>query len=292
MGGGYYDSGARLARSTTMGYTTKGVDEIFTQQKSRQIHESMNPNGIDKRECRDSEAHPNSFPIIASLDVTGSMGGIPHDLVKEGLPKLMGKVIQYGTPDASLLFLAVGDHECDRVPLQVGQFESGDLELDTWLTRTFIEGGGGGNSGESYLLAWYFAANHTVTDHFEKRGKKGLLFTVGDEPCLRSLPKTVKTEIMGKTARGQATTDKELLEEAKKMYDVYHIHILQGSAGARSVGYWCELLGDNCIEINDFRLVPDAIAKIAIKHSAGTSVPVVQTVTSAPANAKVEEILL
>lgn len=252
----------RLMRSASLGYHTKSVDEIFTQQKERRIHDSMSPRNIDKRECRDSENHPNTVPIILALDTTGSMGSIPHELVKDGLPTLMGDLTQNGVEDASLLFLGVGDHECDSGPLQVGQFESGDKELDLWLTRTWIEGGGGGNAGESYLLAWYLAANHTVTDALEKRNKKGFLFTCGDEPCLKNLPKSVIKEIMGDTARGQIATAEELLAEAQKTYNVYHLHVLQGSAGTRSLSYWKELLGQNCIEVNNYKEIPKIIAKI------------------------------
>jgi hypothetical protein len=262
MGHADYDVGAKLYTNYRSAVYTKSVDQIFTQQKLRQIHDSMSPLNLDKRECRDSENHPNSLPIILSLDVTGSMGHIPHDLIKDSLPTLMGSLIQNGSKDASLLFMAVGDHECDHYPLQVGQFESGDKELDLWLTRTYIEGGGGGNSGESYLLAWYIAANHTATDAFEKRKQKGFLFTVGDEPCLKALPKSVREEIMGKTARGQASGAEELLEAAQKMYNVYHLHIMQGSAGRNSLGFWKTLLGQKCIQVDNYTDLPKVISKI------------------------------
>lgn len=274
MGHSSYDDYSRSLRSTVLGYATKGADEIFTQNKVRRIHESMSPYGIDKRECRDSSHHPNSFPVIISLDVTGSMGKIPHELVKDGLPKIMGRITQNGLDDAAVLFLAVGDHECDNYPLQVGQFESGDLELDTWLTRTYIEGAGGGNAGESYLLAWYFAAHHTVSDRFEKRGKKGLLFTIGDEPCLSSLPINVRKTLMGNTARGQVTSYKDLFEEASKTYDIYHIHVLQGSAGQRSLSFWKDLLGQNCVPVEDFTKVASTIADICVRHADVKSIDV------------------
>ena len=142
MGYTSYSVEDRADRAITSGYYTKSASDIFTQSKVQKIHESMNPKGIKFRECLDSDAHPNTVPIIISLDVTGSMRRIPHELVKDGLPKLMGTLLQNGVKDASLLFTAIGDHECDSYPLQVGQFESGDKELDLWLTRTYLEGGG------------------------------------------------------------------------------------------------------------------------------------------------------
>lgn len=270
MGGTRYDIGARLSRAEAAGYGKKSASEIFTQNSLRMAHESMNPNGITFREARDSEVHPNSVPIILGLDVTGSMGHIPHELIKEGLPKLMGGIIQGGVPDPALLFLGIGDHECDRYPLQVGQFESGDEELDMWLTRTYIESGGGGNAGESYLLAWYFAAFHTKTDAFEKRGQKGLLFTVGDEPGLKTLPASAIKEIMG---QGQQTyTHLELLAEAQKRYDVYHISVLHSGQAINADVEWKKLLGQNCLSIEDHREIPNVIKKIICdKHKTSGS---------------------
>lgn len=260
MGGTRYDFGARESRAKKVGYASKSAAEIFTQNALHVAHESMNPNGVIFREARDSHVHPNTVPIILGLDVTGSMGHIPHELIKEGLPKLMGGIIQGGVPDPALLFLGIGDHECDRFPLQVGQFESGDEELDMWLTRTYIEGGGGGNAGESYLLAWYFAAFHTKTDAFEKRGQKGLLFTVGDEPGLKTLPASAIKEIMG---QGQQTyTHLELLAEAQKRYDVYHISVLHSGQAINADVEWKELLGQNCLSIEDHREIPNVIKKI------------------------------
>ncbi|MDP5198164.1 hypothetical protein [Flavobacterium sp. DG2-3] len=260
MGGTRYDFSARESRAKKVGYASKSAAEIFTQNALHMAHESMNPNGVLFREARDSDVHPNTVPIILGLDVTGSMGHIPHELIKDGLPKLMGGIIQGGVPDPALLFLGIGDHECDRFPLQVGQFESGDEELDMWLTRTYIEGGGGGNAGESYLLAWYFAAFHTKTDAFEKRGQKGLLFTVGDEPGLKTLPASAIKEIMG---QGQQTyTHLELLAEAQKRYDVYHISVLHSGQAINADVEWKELLGQNCLSIEDHREIPNVIKKI------------------------------
>lgn len=272
MGGTRYDLGARASRAKEAGYESKSASDIFVQNRIGMAHESMNPNGITFREARDSAVHPNSVPIILGLDVTGSMGHIPHELIKDGLPKLMGGIIKGGVPDPALLFLGIGDHVCDSYPLQVGQFESGDEELDMWLTRTYIESGGGGNGGESYLLAWYFAAFHTQTDAFEKRGQKGLLFTVGDEPNLPTLPASAINAIMGS---GQQTyTHLELLQEAQKRYEVYHISVLHSARALKANMAWKELLGENCLSIEDHKEIPDIITKIICEKykSAGSGV--------------------
>lgn len=261
MGSSVYNSELRSERAVHLGYTTASVNEIFTQNNLRTIHESMEPKKALIRESRDSETHPNSVPIIIALDVTGSMGKIPHQLVKDGLPTLMSGIIQNGIPDPQVLFLAVGDVTCDRHPLQVGQFESGDEELDMWLTRTYLEGGGGGNDGESYSLAWHYAANHTVTDAWEKRKQKGFLFTIGDEPIHSSFTKKYLNEIFGQDYQGN-TKNEDLLEAAQKMYNVYHIHVAETSAGRRSLEFWKNLMGQHCISVESHTDIPKVIANI------------------------------
>lgn len=259
MGSSNYSVSSRSLRSEKLSYATNTVADNFTQSKVRMIHESMEPKQAKLREARDSATHPNTVPIILALDLTGSMGSIPQNLVIEGLPKMMAGIIEHGIPDPALLFMGVGDTSCDRFPLQVGQFESGDLELDTWLTRTYLEGGGGGNEGESYLLAWYYAAFHTQTDAWDKRKQKGFLFTCGDEPSLSTLPARVIAELMGQ-GQQKGYTDKELLDLAREKWIVKHLHISETGAGARSSGYWKELLGEDCIIVADHREVATIIA--------------------------------
>lgn len=264
MGYTTYCCDSRTLRASTLGYTSASVDKIFTQQKERRIHESMSPNNLKVRECRDSDAHPNTIPIILGLDVTGSMRKIPHELVKEGLPKLMSKLIQNGAKDASLCFVAVGDHECDGYPLQVAQFESGDEELDMWLTRSYLEGGGGGNAGESYHLVWDFASNHTVTDAWEKRKQKGIIVTIGDEPVLKTLTKSASKEIYNESSNQEKTLSvDEILDKAQEKWNVYHIHIKHNNYYTDG---WKKLLGENLIIVDDYTTIPDVISDIVLKN--------------------------
>lgn len=258
MGHGGYDSGSRAVRSASAGWDHASAEEIFKQRK---INTAMDPEGVEERESRDSTDHPNSIPVVVALDVTGSMGSIPHNLVKEGLPHMMEKIIEDGVPDPQVLFLGIGDHECDRAPLQVGQFESSDELLDKWLTDLYIESGGGGNDGESYLLAWMFAGRYTTSDHNEKRGKKGLLFTIGDEPTLKNLPAVAQRAIMGKGQYSDETAA-ELLEKAREKYEVFHLHISQGHNGRsqRVKDGWKQLMGDNVLFVQNQAQVAQVIA--------------------------------
>jgi len=279
MGGGFYSASASVVRRMDSGAYTKSAHESFT---SRNLNEEMNPKGLDFREARDSEEHPNSLPIIIGLDVTASMGSVPHELIKDGLNKIMGNVIQNGIPDPQVLFLGIGDHECDRAPLQVGQFESSDELCDEWLKKVYVERGGGGNGGESYLLAWY-AARYTRTDQFEKRGKKGFLFTIGDEPNLQSLPKNTQEALMGNGNYEDLTAD-DLLKEASKMYDVYHINVetFSGSQDRVQDG-WKQTLQDHFVSVKSADDVPFAIAEIIAKRD-GQGEVVIKDVADIVAN--------
>jgi len=81
--------------------------------------------------------------------------------------------------DFSISFAAVGDITCDRVPIQVTEFEQG-IALDDLLTGLHLEGGGGrGELRESHeMLAYYYA--HFV-DFRPEREEKPFLFFVTDE---------------------------------------------------------------------------------------------------------------
>lgn len=129
-----------ILASNTASSLRSGARQFNTEVKAEML-------SVGVRECRDSEEHPRSMPIIIALDVTGSMLDIPHKMITEQLPYIMGKIQQMGIPDPQLLFMAVGDHECDRYPIQIGQFESDTTKIVDMLQSFVLEGGGGGNRG-------------------------------------------------------------------------------------------------------------------------------------------------
>lgn len=161
--------------------------------------------------------HPYSTPIIIALDVTGSMMNTPYEMIKNHLPKIMDSVMQMGVRDPQLLFMAVGDHEFDRYPIQVGQFESDTEKILNSLESLVIEGG-----GESYLLAHIVAGYHT-------------------EPNLQGIPGNSLTEILG-YQKGAGS-----ISEAQEQYHVFHIHITNASYGTRVAESWKNLLGQNVL---------------------------------------------
>lgn len=244
------------------------ADDIFTNNRAGRASDQMLPTGVKFRESRDSDIHPDSLAITVFLDETGSMGRIPEVLVREKLGPLMNTLIDHGVPHPQILFGGIGDHHSDSYPLQVGQFESGTAELDQWLTGLYLEGNGGGQSRESYTLAWLFAARHTSCDCFEKRGQKGFLFTIGDEAAWDVLQADALRAIMG-YPEAQDLTDQQLLEEAQRTYHVFHIHVNEGSYrnDKNILGYWKKMLAERLIVLEDYNAIAETIATaVALVH--------------------------
>ncbi|MBO5081489.1 MAG: hypothetical protein J6C06_02670 [Lachnospiraceae bacterium] len=219
MGRGSYTSSdwAKLKNSSKI-TATSTADQIF---KTKKMEERFNPKFINVREARDSEDHPNSTPIMIGLDVTGSMGYLSAEIAKNGLNETMMKI--YSTnpvQDPQMLFAAIGDVS-DSAPLQVTQFES-DIRIAEQLLSLWLEGAGG-DFPEDYQLLWYFAAKHVHTDAFEKRGKKGFLFTIGDADCHEKLFGQDIYRIFDDVNKDVSSA--ELAKMASERFELFHIHI-------------------------------------------------------------------
>jgi len=281
MGGSSYSYSNSVETRAVNNTLTNTVVQNFTQAVEQKAHATMMSQGIMLREARDSDVNPNSFPIIIALDLTASMQDIPQNLITTGLPKMISSIIQGGVQSPALLFLGVGDHETDRYPLQVGQFESGDEELDLWLHRTYLEGGGGANAGESYSLAHYFAARHCETDLWDKKKCKGILITIGDEPNLNSYPSRVMKEITGND-QSTGFTAQDMLEEAQERWEVFHINPRDGEQRNRwrdASGYWKGFIGQNYIGCESYTEIPKIIADLVVQHGVNPC-PVENSLTS------------
>src|SRR5438874_5662822 len=146
MGSGRWSATTYHERATFRARTgTDAFDYSLKAVRSGvlRIHQTLDPFHMRLRESRDSDEHPNSNAIIISLDVTGSMGKVVRGIHAD-LPRLHELLLgQNYIPHPQILFAAVGDATCDRVPVQVGQFES-DNRMDQNLENMILEGGGGG----------------------------------------------------------------------------------------------------------------------------------------------------
>jgi hypothetical protein len=233
-----------------------------------QIHALMSPKRADGtpvvRESRDSAAHPNSVPIAVFMDITGSMGQEPKTFQQQ-LPNLMRLLTQNGyVTDPHVLFGAVADTS-DRAVLQVGQFEA-SLEVDDDLERTWLAGGGAGSAHdcEAYQLVHYFALHHFRTDAWDRRQRKGYLFTVGDERYGDTVyPRHVR-EVMGGNLSSEVAT-RDVVAALQQRWHVFHLHAQQGSYRniAFVIGGWRELLGeDHVVLLDQSRHVAEVIALV------------------------------
>ena len=222
------------------------------------------------REARDSDEHPVSVPIAVLFDETGSMGHVPT-VLQTKLAELFGLLLRKGyVEDPQLLVGAYGDTEVDSTPVQIGQFES-DNRADETLDNLYLEGAGGGNHGESPHAAWWFLGSYAELDSLDKRGKKGYLFTVGDEVPLEVLRASdIKRHIPDATIQADLTRE-ECLEIARQKFEVYHVVINNyAAAGQHSVDVYTKLLGsDHVIVLQDEEAVADTIA-VAIGLAEGT----------------------
>jgi hypothetical protein len=244
------------------GNAHRSREEIFAK---RALDARFNPAAIACREARDGPLNPASTAIILASDVTGSMGMVAERMIRSGLDTTMHEILERKpVTDPQIMAMAIGDAECDRAPLQVTQFEA-DIRLAEQLQDLWIEGGGGGNRGESYHLAWAFAAMRTSTDCFERRGRKGYLFTIGDEPILPGIAAHNLSRVFG-APFGAGLASADMLAMASRAYEVFHIALTTVGYSRNAAGLdtamrtWQPLLGQRVLPCDD----PDRVAEIVV----------------------------
>lgn len=240
------------------------AEQIFT---SRGMYEPFNPATMKlPREACDSAESPHSRGIILAEDVTGSMGRFLLSLIKDEFPRLIKSIYSNVSYNPHIMFMGVGDVEAgDEAPLQVTQFET-DLRILDQLEKIYLEKRGGSNDWESYILPWYFAANHIEMDCYNKRGEKGFLFTFGDEePTPRLSANDIRTVFGEREQIDRSVTAVDCLEIASNKFYCYHI-ILHGNAyhydGDRIVRKWENLMGSHVCELSDHIFLPELISTI------------------------------
>ena len=225
MGYGYWTRDSFVNYSAARGRTVTAdgcLDRNLTDQQiftQRRLHAKLSPRGV-MRECCDSKDHPHTIPVILALDVTGSMGPASAEVAKkmnEVMTRLYGRI-----PDVEFMVMGIGDLAYDRAPIQISQFEA-DIRIAEQLDLIYMEHGGGGNAYESYTAAWYMGLNHTRLDCW-KRGERGLIITMGDEPMNPYLPREPLAAATGDALQGDVVT-RQLYRETLEKYDLYHLHV-------------------------------------------------------------------
>lgn len=265
MGGSSWSDSDYTLRSTTkkaagkatFAYHAVATAAVATGKKAT-AHNKLDPKGVI-RESRDSAAHPESVAVAVFFDVTGSMGSVPM-VMQSKLPQLMGLLLRKNYLEhPQVMFAGIGDATCDQVPLQVGQFESG-AEMDDDVTNLYLEGGGGGQTSESYQLAIYFAAHRTSIDCHEKRGKKGYLFLIGDEKAYTKCKRAELDEVLGVKVEADVLTV-DAIKAAQEKFEVFFIIPNQTNyyGEAWLSKFWKELVGpERVLKLED----PEAVCEL------------------------------
>ena len=169
MGGATYDRDVYSSSSARAWSGNFGSDASKKAFRSTTLDEFMFPYGrMLKANCK--------VPILVMLDVTGSNIDFAR-IVYDKMPMFYGQIEQQNyLDDFEIAVCAVGDAYTDKYPLQIPEFGAG-IEIDSWLTKLVLEGGGGGQKRESYELAAYYLAKH-----FEFReDAEPIVFFIADE---------------------------------------------------------------------------------------------------------------
>lgn len=282
MGGGSWTTSSFTSYCTSvrgMSASDISLDGIITTSmssqemyKSRALDSALNPYNV-VRECRDSEEHPYTIPVILALDVTGSMGKVAVEVAKK-LNVVMTNLYDQ-VKDVEFCVMGIGDLAYDNSPIQISQFES-DIRIAEQMDKVYFEYGGGGNSYESYTVAWYMGARHTDLDCW-KRGQRGIIITMGDERMNPYLPMSKLNACTGDGVQADINTV-DLYKEVTEKYDVYHLDVNHGYRRDSGIKPSWELLLDD----KHFREVTlDSIADTIVEIIVGaTECPTSTTTTN------------
>lgn len=230
MGSGVWSVNTYSARASQR--KASGQDVFEFSRGASAVHPTLNPHGLEVRESRDSQEHPDSNSIIVGLDVSGSMGAVVRGIHAD-LPNLLGLLLNRAyVPHPQIMFAAFSNASCDAVPLQVGQFES-DNRMDVHLENIILGGqlaGGCDPERESAEMMIYLAARHTSIDCYEKRKRKGYLFLITDEMSYTTVSDEQVKRVFGRTLPGDIPLE-TIVREAQDKYHLFVVIPAQTQSG-------------------------------------------------------------
>lgn len=274
MGGGSYSSKDWTNFSTSRKYhdpkTT--VDHIYSKST---IDENLDPKKFKIRESVDGPDNPESTPIILGLDVTGSMSPVLDTMARKGMKTVCEEIYnRKPVTNPHICTLGIGDVEWDNCPFQATQFEA-DIRIFEQLEKLYLEKGGGGNDSESYILAWYFAKYRTKTDSFTKRGRKGFIFTIGDEEITPKISTEAFRDFLD-DGQMRSMSAQELFDIVFPEWNVFHVIVKEGWHASRSyhevLKSWQSVIGEQrTITLEDHSKIGEVIVS-TLEVSAGKSI--------------------
>ena len=233
----------------------KSNSDIFTNRSG--LDAGLDPRKFTVREARDSDVNPITTPVMAGIDLTGSMGPLSRQIVTKGLGQIFQELLSRKVvPGPQFAFAGFGDVIKDGDAwIQVSQFESDTASLTPQIENMYRVGdGGGANDSESDNLVWYTALTRVVHDAYSKRGKKGYLFTVGDERVPPNLTAEDVKRAFGETPQS-VPTNAQMLDALAQQWEVFHIIVEQGSHMRCDregvIRSWTDLMGQRAILLAD-----------------------------------------
>lgn len=98
-----------------------------------------------------------------------------------------------------------------------------------------------------------------------RRGKKGYLFTIGDELYPKTLRKSEIESVFDITVQGDYNAE-DLYKEVSEKYNVFHIIVEQGNYCKRykdkAISEWRGLIGRHAILLDDSKNISDVILSV------------------------------
>lgn len=207
-------------------------------------------------------------PVVICCDVTGSMGEWPAVIFSK-LPYLDLEGKTYLGEKMETSFNAVGDCFSDKYPLQIRKFVTGTA-MEAELKELVIEGGGGGQTNESYdLAALYYSRNCEMPN-----AVRPIFIFIGDEGLYNFVDKE-KGELLCHTSMEKRVSIEKVFEDLKAKFSVYLIRKPYGNildcsdeTNQRIQKQWVELLGaDHVVMLPDASRVVDVIFGIFAKET-------------------------
>jgi hypothetical protein len=135
----------------------------------------------------------------------------------------------------------------------------------------------------------YYLARKTVTDSFEKRGKRGYAFLIGDEMPYPRVKRKEVNRIFGDRLQSDIPIE-QIVAEARQKWDVYYIlpDMTSYYNDPAVIDCWRRLLGQNAIKLPDPAGISEMIASlVGLAEGAAATTDVERHLKEAGTNKKV-----
>lgn len=243
------------------GHTFAEAKKAYTRETRTKVVEAVT-RGVAASDLLPAKISTQSFaPVIVLCDVTGSFGSWPATIFSK-LPYLDLEGQQYMGKDMEISFAAVGDHYSDKYPLQVRPFAQG-IQLKEQLDKLLVEGGGGSNAHEDYLLAALYYLHNAEMPNAAMNPRKPLLIFIADEPIEAFTDPKPALQYAKVTLQGRVSAE-EVFRALREKYEVYLIYKRHSDFSRRQ---WAGLLGeDHVADLQDPERVVDVIFGIMAAH--------------------------